>query len=142
MLFRSFTGVLEGARKEGCVRTLLGRLRPINGIKNTTGRTRNLPERTAINTVIQGSAADMIKLAMLRIHRRLRNEDFGGRMLLQIHDELVFEVDADRAEAMGRMVVEEMTEALPLDGVPLKVDVGIGPNWLELEPLELEPAEA
>ena len=132
-----FESVLESAKAERAVRTILGRHRPITGIKNTTGRTRNLPERTAINTVIQGSAADLIKQAMLNVHRRLQPGDFGARMLLQIHDELVFEVDRERLEALAAMVDEEMTTALTLDGVPLKVDIGFGPNWLDLQPLEL-----
>lgn len=131
-----FTTVLEGAKKQGSVSTILGRRRPISGIKNTTGRSRNLPERTAINTVIQGSAADLIKKAMLAIHRRLKSEDFAARMLLQIHDELVFEVAEDRAMALARMVNDEMTGAMKLDGVPLKVDMGVGPNWHEQSPLE------
>ncbi|QDU63819.1 DNA polymerase I [Planctomycetes bacterium Pan216] len=129
------TGVLEFARQNGYVTTILGRRRPINGIKRTTGRSRNLPERTAINTVIQGSAADLIKRAMLSIHRRLESEDFGARLLLQIHDELLFEVDADRVDPLAAMVNEEMSQALQLKGVPLKVDIGVGPNWLDLEPI-------
>lgn len=130
-----FTSVLTFAKKKRYVETMLGRRRPISGIKNVTGRNRNLPERTAINTVIQGSAADMIKKAMCNIYRRMREEDFRGNMLLQIHDELVFEVEAEHAHRLGQMVVEEMTAALPLDGIPVKVDAGIGANWLDLTPL-------
>lgn len=135
-----FEEVLTSAKKKRYVETILGRRRPISGIKNITGRNRNLPERTAINTVIQGSAADMIKKAMCAIHRRLKTEDFAARMLLQIHDELVFEVDADRVHDLGRMVVDEMTTALELDEVPIKVDVGVGRNWLDLTPLDAEPS--
>lgn len=137
-----FTRVLEEAKQNQFVSTILGRRRPITGVKNTTGRVRNLPERTAINTVIQGSAADLIKQAMVNIHRRMRREDLPGRMLLQIHDELVFEVEASQAEFLAGIVVQEMTQALPLEGVPLKVDVGSGPNWLDLEPLEIEMTPA
>lgn len=131
-----FTEVLTGAKKNRYVSTILGRRRPVSGIKNTTGRVRNLPERTAINTVIQGSAADLIKRAMLQIHRRLKASEFDAKMLLQIHDELVFEVVEDQAERFGGMVNAEMTEAIPLR-VPLKVDIGVGPNWLDLESLAL-----
>ena len=112
------------------------------GSRNTTGRIRNLPERTAINTVIQGSAADLIKQAMVNIHRRLRKEDLPGRMLLQIHDELVFEVEASQVELLASVVAQEMTQAIFLEGVPLKVDLGTGPNWLDLEPLEVEMSPA
>ncbi|MBY0588054.1 DNA polymerase I [bacterium] len=137
-----FTRILEGAKRDRFVSTLLGRRRPITGIKTTTGRVRNLPERTAINTVIQGSAADLIKQAMVRIHQRLRQENFAARMLLQIHDELVFEVDADRARDLAHMVNHEMSHALDLGRVPIKVDVGIGPNWLDIEAItgEVVPA--
>lgn len=133
-----FSRILEDAQKNRFVSTILGRRRPISGIKNTTGRVRNLPERTAINTVIQGSAADLIKKAMVQIHARLRREKFPARMLLQIHDELVFEVPAERGTELARLVEEEMTHAIPLEGVPLKVDVGIGKNWLDLTAVEEE----
>lgn len=135
-----FTRILEGAKRDRFVSTLLGRRRPITGIKTTTGRVRNLPERTAINTVIQGSAADLIKQAMVRVHQRLREENFAARMLLQIHDELVFEVNADRSHDLAEMVNFEMAHAIDLGRVPIKVDVGIGPNWLDLEPIERETA--
>jgi DNA polymerase-1 len=92
--------------------------------------------------VIQGSAADLIKKAMIAIHRRLKSQDFQARMLLQIHDELVFEVNAQRVEPLARMINDEMTGALPLEGVPLKIDLGIGPNWLDLEPLEMGVAQS
>lgn len=138
---RFFTRTLEDAKRNRFVATILGRRRPISGIKNTTGRDRNPPERTAINTVIQGSAADLIKRAMVHIHRRLRREDFGAQLLLQIHDELLFEVDRERSHELAAMVVGEMTTAIELDGVPLKVDVGVGPNWLDLEPWSPEVAK-
>jgi DNA polymerase-1 len=97
------------------------------------GRQRNLPERTAINTVIQGSAADLIKLAMINIHRRLRSTGLSARMVLQIHDELVFEVPPDELEPLAGLVREEMIGAVPLM-VPLKVDVKTGLNWADCEP--------
>jgi DNA polymerase-1 len=96
------------------------------------GRQRNLPERTAINTVIQGSAADLMKLAMLNTHRRLKREQLRSKMLLQIHDELIFEVAPEEPDAMQSLVREEMSGVMPL-GVPLKVDVKTGRNWAECE---------
>ena len=137
-----FTEVLEAAVKERAVTTILGRRRPISGIKNTTGRNRNLPERTAINTVIQGSAADLIKLAMLGVHRRLAAGEVRATMLLQIHDELVFEVERDDVDSLANLVDEEMAGALDLDGVPLKVDLAVGPNWLDQTPLRVGVGQA
>lgn len=131
------TRTLEQALATGRVETILGRRRPINGIKNTTGRIRNLAERTAVNTVIQGSAADLIKRAMIAVDRRLRAEGLPARMLLQIHDELVFEVDRTRVVDVARAVSEEMVSALPLD-VPLEVDLAAGPNWLDVRPVEID----
>ena len=93
---------------------------------------RNLAERTAVNTVIQGSAADLIKLAMVAIHRRLRKERLSAKMLLQIHDELIFEVPADQLHHLAELVTEEMVGAYTLN-VPLKVDVKAGPNWAAAE---------
>ena len=95
-------------------------------------RQRNLPERTAINTVIQGSAADLIKLAMIHIHHRLRRERLASKMLLQIHDELVFEVPPDELDAMAALVREEMSGVMKLN-VPLKVDLKSGDNWADCQ---------
>jgi DNA polymerase-1 len=127
--------ILEECVATGFARTILGRRRPIVGIRNTTGRQRNLPERTAINTVIQGSAADLIKKAMIQIQSRLENEKHPAKMLLQIHDELVFEVPEAQTESLVELVRHEMEHAIPLD-VPLVVDVSIGDNWLEVESLD------
>lgn len=139
--FREYAGVdefitktLESARDAGRVETILGRRRPIQGIKNTTGRTRNLAERTAVNTVIQGSAADLIKQAMIQIDAALSNQGLKARMLLQIHDELVFEAPAEDVPALAALVRREMISALPLS-VPLKVDLAAGVNWLDVEDL-------
>ncbi len=128
------TKALETALATGRVETILGRRRPINGIKTTTGRDRNLAERTAVNTVIQGSAADLIKRAMLGVDHRLRSEGLSARMLLQIHDELVFECPEAEVNRLARVVREAMTQALALD-VPLKVDIAVGPNWLDVKPI-------
>ncbi len=129
------TKILVDCRAKGYVNTVLGRRRAIRGIRPEAGRQRNLPERTAINTVIQGSAADLIKLAMIAIHRRLRRESLAAKMLLQIHDELIFEVPPDELDAMVRLVADEMSSVREL-AVPLKVDVKIGCNWAEVEPWE------
>ena len=139
--FREYAGVdafitktLEDAQKNGRVETILGRRRPINGIKNTTGRIRNPAERFAVNTVIQGSAADLIKRAMLAVDQRLGAAGMEARMVLQIHDELVFEAPDDELAGLGELVRREMIGALDLS-VPLKVDLFAGPNWLDVEPL-------
>lgn len=129
------TKILVDCRAKGYVSTVLGRRRAIRGIRPEAGRQRNLPERTAINTVIQGSAADLIKLAMIAIHRRLRRESLATKMLLQIHDELIFEVPPDELDAMAHLVAEEMAGVREL-AVPLKVDVKLGRNWAEVEPWE------
>lgn len=126
--------LLEECVKTGYATTILGRRRAISGIQSTTGRQRNLPERTAINTVIQGSAADLIKQAMINVHLRLRTEAHPAKLLLQIHDELVFEVPASRLDDLCRLVREEMESALPLS-VPLKVDLSAGENWGNVEPV-------
>jgi DNA polymerase-1 len=129
---------LYDCRRQGFVKTILGRRRAIDGVRyvdlsaSDSARARRrqltLPERTAVNTVIQGSAADLIKLAMLAIHRRLRQGAIRARMLLQIHDELVFEVPAEETETLAEIVRHEMSAVLPLS-VPLKVDVAWGDNW-------------
>jgi len=131
---RFITQTLERAAAQGRVETILGRRRPISGIKSSTGRSRNLAERTAINTVIQGSAADLIKRAMILIDAALVDGGFQARMLLQIHDELVFEAPEAELAALAALVDRAMTGALELK-VPLKVDLAAGNNWLDVEPI-------
>jgi DNA polymerase I len=126
------TRTLESALERGRVETILGRRRPINGIKNTGGHVRNLAERTAVNTVIQGSAADLIKRAMIAVDQGIAAEKLRARMLLQIHDELVFECPQSELPALAKVVRDGMTTALALD-VPLRVDLAAGPNWLDVE---------
>ncbi|MGI8982835.1 MAG: DNA polymerase I [Pirellulaceae bacterium] len=125
-------------RQHGYVSTISGRRRPVSGVRDPDSlsdkRQRNLPERIAINTVIQGSAADIIKRAMINLHRRLRQEKLQSKMLLQIHDELVFEFPAEEQDQLTKMVVEEMSGAAKL-AVPLKIDVKTGLNWAECEPI-------
>jgi DNA polymerase-1 len=132
------TKVLELCNRNRYVTTILGRRRPIGGVRSSEkrgdSRQRNLPERIAINTVIQGSAADLIKQAMIDIHRRMRDEKFQARMLLQIHDELVFEVPPNEFEQLAALVNDRMVHAHELD-VPLKVDIKSGDNWAECEPI-------
>ena len=129
------TKTLESALAAGRVETILGRRRPISGIRNTTGRVRNLAERTAINSVIQGSAADLIKRAMIDVDRAIREKGLKSRMLLQIHDELVFEFPAQERDVLVTVVRDAMTTALALD-VPVKVDLAEGPNWLDVKAIE------
>jgi len=124
--------ILEECPRTGYVSTILGRRRAITGIRPGASRQRNLPERTAINTVIQGSAADLIKLAMINIHRRLRREQSPARMLLQIHDELVFEAPPEQLAAVAQLVNDEMSGVMSLR-VPLKVDLKSGDNWADCE---------
>ena len=126
--------VLETCRQQGFVTTILGRRRPITGVRLNPGRQKNLAERTAINTVIQGSAADLIKLAMIAIHREMTRRNLPARMILQIHDELVFEVEEQALPEVASMVGQLMSSVFPLR-VPLKVDLAAGPSWGELEPL-------
>lgn len=124
-------GVLSEARQKGYVTTIAGRRREITGIRaKSSYKMRNQSEREAVNTVIQGSAADLMKYAMLHIHRRLKNESLPARVLLQIHDELVLETKPEAMEAVTALVKEEMIQAIPLK-VPVDVDIGVGPNWLE-----------
>lgn len=125
--------VLTEAREKGHVTTIAGRRREITGIRaKSSYKMRNQAEREAINTVIQGSAADMMKYAMLRIHRRLSAEKLPARMLLQIHDELVLEVKPSLLDTVKELVRHEMSHAMELK-VPIDVDAGSGPNWLESE---------
>ena len=111
------------------MRTILGRYRPIPEITSRNRTRRQQAERLAVNTIIQGSAADLIKVAMVKIHAALKRGEIPGRMLIQVHDELVFEVATDEAERCAELVADGMTTALDLD-VPLKVDIATGASWL------------
>lgn len=124
-------GVISEARTRGYVSTILGRRRPLPDILSRNPAQRGFAERTAMNTPIQGSAADIIKLAMLRIHRELEDRGLGARMVLQVHDELIFEVPRNEMEEVEALVKTEMEGAYPLD-VPLKVDLKKGPNWYDM----------
>ncbi len=114
----------------GYVQTIAGRRRPIPEVRDRNPTVNALGQRMAINTVVQGSAADLIKIAMVRLHRRIAREALPMKMLLQIHDELVFETPAEHADAMAKIVVAEMSGAMKIT-VPMKVDSGCGPTWFE-----------
>src|SRR2546428_690748 len=122
--------LVEEARETGQVRTLFGRRRPIPEIKSPDAVARGRAEREAMNTPLQGTAADLMKLAMIKLHARLRREKMGTRMILTVHDELVFEVPEEELDAAHAVVKEEMEGARKLK-VPLRVDIGVGKNWKE-----------
>jgi DNA polymerase I len=120
---------IETARRQGYATTVFGRRRPIPELGSANFQERSLGERLAVNSVIQGSAADMIKVAMIRCHDRLKTDFPASRLVLQVHDELVFEAPAADAYAVRAAMVEEMASAYPMDP-PLRVDSGVGPDWL------------
>jgi DNA polymerase I len=124
--------VLEETRREQKVRTLFGRVRPIPDINSKNANMRGFAERTAVNTPLQGTAADLIKLAMIRIDEELRARKLKTRMLLQVHDELLFEVPQAELEPVRELVREKMEAVYPLR-VPLLVEVGVGPNWRDVD---------
>jgi DNA polymerase-1 len=123
---------LEEARREQRVKTLFGRIRPIPDINSKNANMRGFAERTAVNTPLQGTAADLIKLAMISIDQELRRRGLKSRMLLQVHDELVFEVPHAEADTMRQLVRDRMENVRPLS-VPLLVEIGVGPNWRDLD---------
>jgi DNA polymerase-1 len=137
--FEKYAGVrrfidktLEEARREQKVRTLLGRVRPIPDINSKNANMRGFAERTAVNTPLQGTAADLIKMAMIRIDAAIRQQKLNSRMTLQVHDELVFDVPEKEQDRVRTLVREAMESVHPLD-VPLLVELGVGPNWRDLE---------
>jgi len=121
---------VERARNDGYVTTLCGRRRSLPGLNDRNRAVRSFAERAAVNTVVQGTAADMIKIAMSRIHERLRRGHTHIRMLLQIHDELLLELPAAEKTEAADLVTKEMRNALKLD-VPIQVNIAVGKNWLE-----------
>ena len=122
--------LLHQAREDGYVATLLGRRRNVPGLQSKNQRLRSADERMAVNAPIQGTAAELIKIAMIKIHHRLKADGFRAKMILQVHDELLFETPDEEFERLRAMVVREMETALELS-VPLKVDTGYGPTWYE-----------
>ncbi len=113
----------------GYVTTLLGRRRAIPELRSPTANQRSLGERLAINSVVQGSAADLIKVAMVNLQRRIEREHLPLKLLLQIHDELVLEAPAAEQHQLATLVREEMERAMTLR-VPIKADAGTGPDWM------------
>jgi DNA polymerase-1 len=137
--FETYSGVrafidktLGEARRDLKVRTLFGRVRPIPDINSKNANQRGFAERTAVNTPLQGTAADLIKIAMIRIDAALRERGLKSRMTLQVHDELVFEVPEAEVEIMQSLVREQMEKVHAL-AVPLLIEIGIGPNWRDLD---------
>jgi len=120
------------AREKGYVETLMGRKRWLRDIQSSNFTVRGFAERNAINSPIQGSAADMIKLAMIKVHHAIKKEGFKSKMILQVHDELIFDAVRSEAEALKSLILENMQSALPLPHqVPVVAEAGIGENWLE-----------
>jgi DNA polymerase I len=137
--FEKYAGVrrfidrtLEETRREQSVKTLFGRSRPIPDINSKNANMRGFAERTAVNTPLQGTAADLIKLAMIHIDEELRSRKLKSRMLLQVHDELLFEVPQDEIDTMRGLVRDKMETVHSLS-VPLLVELGVGPNWRDVE---------
>ncbi len=128
---RYMDDTIASARKTGFVETLTGRRRFLRDINSANATVRGAAERVAINTPIQGTAADLIKIAMTRIADALKKDGLKTRMVLQVHDELVFEVPPAEKEAAQALVTHHMQNALPLDGVPVVVDCGFGKTWLD-----------
>jgi DNA polymerase-1 len=123
----------ERVHENEFVKTIFGRIRPIPDINNRNHNLRARAEREAINAPVQGTAADLVKLAMIAVHRRLTRQGFGARMILQVHDELLLEVPDGEVERVREAVREEMESVYPL-AVPLVVDIGVGRNWMEAKP--------
>jgi DNA polymerase-1 len=136
--FREYAGLkrymeqtVEFARQNGYVETLLGRRRNLRDIDSRNGMMRSMSERIAINTPIQGTAADLIKVAMINIRDAMRAGGFESNMILQVHDELVFDVRKDELERLKPIIYDKMTTAIPNLKVPILVEMGVGANWLE-----------
>ncbi len=121
---------IEKARENSYVETIMGRKRKLNDINSRNAVVRGYAERNAINAPIQGSAADIIKLAMINVNDMLKEGNYKSKMLLQVHDELVFDIHKSELENLKILIKERMEAALSIS-VPLEVEVGMGENWLE-----------
>jgi DNA polymerase I len=129
---RYMDDTINFARENGYVRTLMGRKRWLKDINSANFTVRGFAERNAINSPIQGTAADMIKMAMIKIHQEFKKNKFKSKMVLQVHDELVFDAVREEAEIIQPLIIECMRSALPLpNGVPVEAEIGAGENWLE-----------
>lgn len=124
------TDIVKSAKEKGYVETLLGRRRYIRDIHSANATVRGFAERNAINAPIQGTAADMIKLAMINIHRSMQQKQLKSKMILQVHDELVFDAHRDELDLLKKLVEDGMKNAMPMS-VPVLVEMGTGLNWLE-----------
>jgi len=133
-LYEYFEKTREEVRAHGYVMTLLGRRRYVPDVYAASKTVRDAAERAAINMPVQGTQADLIKIAMVRLDERMRAESFRARMILQVHDELVFRVPVDEQERLSALVRDTMTHAMTLD-VPIRVDVKAGRNWLDTDPI-------
>ena len=122
---------IAAAREHGYAQTLLGRRRYLPDINSRNASARSFAERNAVNMPIQGTSADMIKLAMVRIHRSLRSQHLRTRMILQVHDELVFDLYRPEEALVRQIVAREMKQALPLPGIDIEVGIDVGDNWLQ-----------
>ncbi|MDP4694583.1 MAG: DNA polymerase, partial [Opitutales bacterium] len=120
----------ESAKEKGYVETITGRRRYLRDINSGNGTIRAAAERNAINMPIQGTAADMIKLAMVRIQKSITEKGLNTRMLLQVHDELVFDLDPSEENVVRELITEGMQKALELPA-PIEIEIGIGDNWLQ-----------
>jgi DNA polymerase-1 len=127
---RYMDDAINTAREKEYVETILGRRRYLRDINSRNVTTRGFAERNAINAPIQGSAADIIKIAMINIHRWMKKEKLKSRMTMQVHDELVFDVHKDEVDVLKENVIHLMRHAVSLE-VPMEVEVGVGANWLE-----------
>lgn len=136
--FNKYSGIknymeetVRKAREDGFVTTMMGRRRFLRDINAHSSMQRSMAERMAINTPIQGTAADMIKIAMIHVHEAFEKEGFRSRMILQVHDELVFDAHVEELESIKPIIEEKMKNAIPNLKVPILVEMGEGPNWLE-----------
>ncbi len=137
--FKQYPGIkryidsqIQFAREHLYVESMLGRKRWLRDIVSANQTVRGFAERNAVNMPIQGTAADMIKLAMIAVHRELKAAGLDTRMVLQVHDELVFDVPEGEAEQAGKLIKDAMCEAMQLpNGVPIEAETGVGANWLE-----------
>ena len=121
---------IQFAKENGYVETIMGRRRYLRDINSNNQTVRGFAERNAINAPIQGSAADIIKVAMINVHAEMNKRKLRSRLLLQVHDELVFDAHKDELDELKALVSEKMVNAVNLE-VPMVVDMGVGQNWLE-----------
>ena len=135
--FKEYVGIqqyiknnIEFARQHGYVETMLGRRRYLRDINASNSVVRNFAERNAVNAPIQGSSADMIKIAMSNIYKAMNDKQLQSKMILQVHDELVFDAVIDELDTLKELVNDKMTNALPLN-IPVVVELNTGINWLE-----------